>query len=146
MPMGKWEIIESFKNSKTPWKQVRILAELNDCSNDEIKKILIEAGVPEETFVYHKNGDKGCCKKSHERKLAREAEKAVAAEDTADEITVPELDDGLEEVPVPKAFDAVAYLRTRIATLNLEIDEIEKQREHLLFALRELEKAGAENG
>lgn len=42
--MDKVEIVSSYRQAKQKAKQIGILAELNACSKDEIKEILMEAG------------------------------------------------------------------------------------------------------
>ena len=43
-PMTDEEIVRSFRNAVDQKQQVRILAELNECKNSEIKRILEDAG------------------------------------------------------------------------------------------------------
>lgn len=44
MTMTPEEIVRDYKQAAKPMNQIKILAELNGCSNSEIAKILIEAG------------------------------------------------------------------------------------------------------
>lgn len=47
MYMTDSENVKKYQTSKNPKKQIEILAELNACSQETIKKILVENGVPE---------------------------------------------------------------------------------------------------
>lgn len=44
MTMTNEEICRDYRAAKAPSKQIRILAELNQCSRDKIKQILVEGG------------------------------------------------------------------------------------------------------
>lgn len=48
MQMSKAEIAGSFRRSDKKREQINILAELNDCDQEQIKKILIEEGMGED--------------------------------------------------------------------------------------------------
>lgn len=39
------EIVHSYRMARSPGKQIRVLAELNDCSREEIRRILESEGV-----------------------------------------------------------------------------------------------------
>ena len=45
MQMTNGEIVASYRQAKNKKEQVKILAELNCCTQDEIKKILLEGGL-----------------------------------------------------------------------------------------------------
>lgn len=45
LPMSAGEIVSSYKQAAKPEEQIRILAELNDCTTDEIREILVQLGV-----------------------------------------------------------------------------------------------------
>lgn len=44
LPMGEQEIVTSYRTAATPQKQIRILADLNDCDKKTIANILTAAG------------------------------------------------------------------------------------------------------
>lgn len=44
MTMTNEEICRDYRNAKVPTKQIKILAELNQCTMDDIKRILTEGG------------------------------------------------------------------------------------------------------
>lgn len=44
MTMSNEEICRDYRTAKVPTRQIGILAELNQCSKDTIKKILVEGG------------------------------------------------------------------------------------------------------
>lgn len=50
MEMKDSEIVSKFKRSGGGWEQVNILAELNACDTDTIKKILSKGGIPEDEY------------------------------------------------------------------------------------------------
>lgn len=54
MEMGNEEIKSSYRNAKHPKKQIGILADLNCCSREEIKKIVQEAeeDSPDNDIIY----------------------------------------------------------------------------------------------
>ena len=45
MQMTNGEIVANFRQSKNKREQLKILAELNTCSQEDIKKILIDGGI-----------------------------------------------------------------------------------------------------
>lgn len=46
LPMGPGEIVRDYLASKTPMKQIQVLAQLNACSTREIVRILEDQGAP----------------------------------------------------------------------------------------------------
>ena len=45
MIMKPGEIVVSYKQAKYPENQIKILAQLNNCKQDDIKEMLTDAGV-----------------------------------------------------------------------------------------------------
>ena len=78
--MTSEEIVRDYKLSKTPMKQIGILAELNGCSKREIVDVLREAGVE--------------LPKQYQKKPEKEAEQEIPLASVIDAATVrKELDD-----------------------------------------------------
>ena len=45
--MSEGEIVRDYRMAKKKREQISILAELNDCSKEQIRKILVQGGIPE---------------------------------------------------------------------------------------------------
>ena len=66
LPMGAREIVASYRTAKNPKAQIGVLADLNGCSEKEIKEILVQLGAM-------KGAEK---KKPNPRKINVDADKA----------------------------------------------------------------------
>ena len=52
--LNKAEIVRNFREAKDKAKQIKIMADLNECGVSDIKAVLLEAGFPEEELRLRK--------------------------------------------------------------------------------------------
>lgn len=132
--MTELEIVSTFRQAKYPGKQVAILAELNGCSTEEIKEILLRNGVEQKNLP----------RKS--RKM-RQAEMDALVESSAIEEPVepavaepmPEETPAPVEVQIPDVgiFELICKEEAAAATREKELGD---QMRELRVALRAAEK------
>lgn len=83
LAMTEGEILRSFKEAKDPAKQVKILAELNDCPVEVIKMILKRQGVDGRTLPRERKGKRFTLDQDAETQEQREAVAAAVKEEDA---------------------------------------------------------------
>lgn len=109
MNMTNEEIIRNYKEAKNPYKQAKILAQLNGCSEDEIKNILHEAGVL----------------KAYNRKPAKTEKKKqevkVTVKETKEVIPAPEIKK--EEIPA----EVTRLIDERLKEINIQISQYQHE-------------------
>lgn len=93
MEMKDSEIVSKFKRSGGGWEQVNILAELNVCDTDTIKKILSKGGIPENEYKE--------APKKRGRKAGVKNENEIPAKPALAEVNLPEDD----KFPLPFSED-----------------------------------------
>lgn len=78
MEMSNFEIVRSFKEAADKKAQLQVLADLNVCSVDKIRTILIQEGIPHQTLPRNRvkksvsvDGDAPAAKRPYNRKSAR---------------------------------------------------------------------------
>lgn len=117
------EIRTRFLNAADKREQIKILSELNLCSREDIRKVLLEQGVPEDDIPKTR-----ARKTAEEKKLKTEEEKA--GKEPADKKDAKEA----EKSGVPKAVrEAVAE---KITQLTDEIIEKEGQLKELMAFIK----------
>lgn len=106
--MTSEEIVRDYKLSKTPMKQIGILAELNGCSKREIVDVLREAGVE--------------LPKQYQKKPEKEAEQEIPLASVIDAATVrkelDDLNDKLDDLN-----DKLEALKLKNRMLEIKINE-----------------------
>lgn len=109
MNMTNEEIIRNYKESKYPYKQSRILAQLNGCSEEDIKNVLREAGVL----------------KSYSRKPAKAEKKKqevnVTVKETKEVIPTPETNK--PEIPA----EVARLIDNRLKEINIQISQYQHE-------------------
>lgn len=86
LTMTEGEILRSFKEAKDPLKQVKILAELNDCPVEVIKMILKRQGVDGRTLPRARKGERFTLDQAAEIPEQREAVAATVKEEAAEAV------------------------------------------------------------
>ena len=134
MQMSKLEIVGKYKRAGDKKRQLSILAQLNGCDEDDIKKILLECGLTEDDFPKKPGRKTG---KKEEKKMAGEKVVANKTENTRKEtlseaVEYPKLSPE-EEKQVDRALAIPEPVRNacvdRINVLNEKIAELEKERD-----------------
>lgn len=140
--MFKNEIIVSYKNAKNKKKQVKILAELNDCSQEEIIKILREGGVDQRELPRNrkKNGDSEPAEETkepaeEENKPAEETEKLVEVPEIVEAIQIVDGEKQEMQYQIGKLKMDLMTAREAIDRLNLMYEREKKKRKKLEKAL-----------
>jgi len=157
MQMSDFEIVFDFKAAKKKREQIGILAELNQCSREQIREILLRNGISEaelpgkpgrrraaETEVFHQQVKKNHAKPEEFRPAKQEpvpmeetpeypSPEPAAEKEEAEHIVVPEV---RHEVP-----ETVRQLcRDRIWGIAQEIGLLERERRELQKFLGEAEE------
>lgn len=157
MTMNENEIVRDFKEAKEKRKQISILADMNQCSREEIRGVLLRNGISEaelpskpgrrravETEVFHQQVKKNHAKPEEFRPAKPEpvpmeetpeypSPEPAAEKEEAEHIVVPEV---RHEVP-----ETVRQLcRDRIWGIAQEIGLLERERRELQKFLGEAEE------
>lgn len=125
MTMTNEEILKSFREAKAPLKQIAILADLNTCKKSDIRRILMEQGVPEKDLHAANWGEKKVTP------LADESTQPAAEMVVEDEVSQ-------KPVEEKRSFDAIYFLTKRSLELANEIEAMKARKEALEYAIREL--------
>ena len=118
MMMTELEIVSTFRQAKYPGKQVEILAQLNGCTTEEIKEILLRNGVEQKNLP----------RKS--RKM-RQAEMDALVRESAVETKEVPVEVPVEVQPTLIVPDALDLVREQEAVIELEYSELCAQVEEL---------------
>lgn len=126
MYMSNAEIVKEYKEAKDRSLQVRILADQNCCSIEQIIGILTASGIDHRCFS------------GLRRKLSQEAEEAGKKPYKKPEIIPgpPVKEPEPADVSVPKAFET---LFNRVSELLKQKEEVEKQRENIVEELAQID-------
>lgn len=129
MQMTDTEIVSKYKRAENKKEQISILAQLNACDEDEIKKVLLKGGLTEDDLPKkrgRKPGTKETKKMPEEKVIAEETNEALA-----EMLEMPELTPE-EEKQVDRALAIPEPVRTacmaRVSVLTDKIIELEKER------------------
>ena len=115
MQMTDLEIVANYKSAKDPKKQIEILAQLNVCNKETIRKILIKNGVPESELP-SKRGPK-----PKQQVVVETEEPSVDTEDTMPEMEHSDIENGAEvDLGIIEPLRLSEY-RTMEDILNTEI-------------------------
>lgn len=130
MQMTDTEIVSKYKRAENKKEQISILAQLNACDEDEIKKVLLKGGLTEDDLPKkrgRKPGTKEAKKMTEEKAIAEETNEALA-----EMLEMPELTPE-EEKQVDRALAIPEPVRTacmaRVSVLTDKIIELEKERD-----------------
>lgn len=130
MQMTDTEIVSKYKRAENKKEQISILAQLNACDEDEIKKVLLKGGLTEDDLPKkrgRKPGAKETKKMPEEKVIAEEKNEALA-----EMLEMPELTPE-EEKQVDRALAIPEPVRTacmaRVSVLTDKIIELEKERD-----------------
>lgn len=133
MQMTDIEIVSRYRRAENKKEQLSILAQLNACDEDDIKKILLQGGLTEEDLPKkrgRKPGNKET-KKMPEEKVVVDETKEAEREALAEMLEIPELTPE-EENQVDRALAIPEPVRTacvvRVSVLTDKIIELEKER------------------
>lgn len=129
MQMKEIEIVGKYNRATNKKEQITILAQLNGCSEEDIRKVLIENGINEEDLP-KKPGRKPGNKVTGDKGMEKDVTKNREA--LADMLEIPELTPK-EEAEVDRALAIPEPVRKaceeRVAVLTEKIKEIEKERD-----------------
>lgn len=129
MQMTDTEIVSKYKRAENKKEQISILAQLNACDEDEIKKVLLKGGLTEDDLPKkrgRKPGTKETKKMPEEKAIAEETNEALAEMLEMPELTPEEEKqvDGALAIPEPVRTACMA----RVSVLTDKIIELEKER------------------
>ena len=137
--MSNEEIVVRYRQAKDKGKQVKILAELNNCPVERIIGILTANGVDNRCFN-HLRGEL----KKKEQVVVKEAVKAV--KDFSDALSKGQQTEGQEKIPYkkpeiipgppepdkqPTVSDAVAIIKAELAEINRQQYELDMRKADL---------------
>ena len=119
MEMTYPEIVRNYKQAKNKEEQIEILADINCCTQAEIRKILINAGLEVKTAKRTKAaGNRKTTKIAHKKPLPHE-EPIIEEDDCVEEI-----EEIIEEIPENLEFTHVPdYIRE---ILEAELDKLDE--------------------
>lgn len=135
MMMTELEIVTTFRHAKYPGKQVAILAELNSCSTEEIKEILLRNGVEQKNLPRKS-------RKMRQAEMEALVESSVVdepAEETTVAAPVPEEAPLPDEAPVLDE-NILDLIRREEASAASEYRSLQAQMEALADALTAAER------
>lgn len=117
MTMTPDEIVRDFRNAKQPYKQIKILAELNGCGKDNIIDVLRAQGLSEDEIYAGKPGRKVI----PGRKATELTESVQAEEEAFEQETV--------ATERPDLSVAINVVKSRMSDLTDKLESLTRERE-----------------
>ena len=154
MTMNENEIVRSFKEAKKKREQIGILAELNSCSRDKIRDILIRNGISEaelpakkgrrsaaETEEIQQQLKKNRTKvdELHSEKREPAAEKEDLTGTTEEVLPLEETSKNVKEISCEVPESVKEICRHRIWVIGVRVDELRQTIEMIEKEKRELQ-------
>lgn len=126
MDMKPDEIVVRYRQAKHKAEQIRILADLNACSVDDIIRVLVNHGDYAPRVLNKVRGD---AKKLP--KMAEPAEEPQAPEETAEEVQQAEPEPTIKPIETP-IDNAIDLIRKQVAEIDAEISVLVKRKSAII--------------
>lgn len=136
MDMKPDEIVVRYRQAKHKAEQIKILADLNDCSVDDIIRVLVNHGDYAPRALNKVRGDA--------KKLPKMAEPtAEEPEETAEEVQQAEPEPTIKPIETP-IDNALSVIKKQIDDINVEISALNRRKQAIIDKLRDIFTDGTE--
>lgn len=138
MDMKPDEIVVRYRQAKHKAEQIKILADLNACSVDDIIRVLVNHGDYAPRALNKVRGDA--------KKLPKMAEPTVevqAPEETTEEVQQTEPEPTIKPIETP-IDNALSVIKKQIDEINVEISALNRRKQAIIDKLRDIFTDGTE--
>lgn len=138
MDMKPDEIVVRYRQAKHKAEQIKILADLNACSVDDIIRVLVNHGDYAPRALNKVRGD---AKKLP--KMAEPTAEVQAPEETAEEVQQTEPEPTIKPIETP-IDNALSVIKKQIDEINVEISALNRRKQAIIDKLRDIFTDGTE--
>ncbi|MBQ2289691.1 MAG: hypothetical protein II249_03365 [Bacteroidaceae bacterium] len=132
------EIVVRYRQAKHKAEQIKILADLNACSVDDIIRVLVDHGDYAPRALNKVRGD---AKKLP--KMAEPTAEVQAPEKTAEEVQQAEPEPTIKPIETP-IDNALSVIKKQIDEINVEISALNRRKQAIIDKLRDIFTDGTE--